>query len=472
MLRVFDGDVTERSMFGTAVAGAGDVDGDGFADVIVGMPAHGKNGIASGAARLFSGRTGKRLHTVFGDGPGDALGEAVGAAGDVNQDGYDDFLVGAKENRDPVLNYGTGYAKLYSGRDAALLRRFGGSRVMDEFGAAVGSAGDVDADGTLDVYVASLLEGTPRGGQGSVRVFSGKTGVTLRKWMAEPGAGCFGMGVAVAGDVNRDGRPDLAVGSINPYSSLPGTVWVFSGRDGATLHKLRGPMRSMLGMCVAAAGDVDRDGYPDIMGSDPSDMSRMGAMGSVKVFSGRDGSVLQAAYGPPADQGFGMAVAATGDLDRDGIPELVSGAYMAKHKGAMLGKVSLFSWSHVVRVGAGCSRGPVAPTLGATHPSIGKTISLFVKSSLPRRPGLLVGMSAPELPVLLGHGCAAYFVDRGSSLLLPFMTDPSGRRSLGCPVPADPQLIGARFSIQAALGPTPHPLGFDLSNGVYLRIAN
>ena len=83
---------------GSSVSGAGDVNGDGFADLIVGAPCDDNNGFRSGSARVYSGIDGNVLYTFDGDDVGDRLGSSVSGAGDVNGDGFADLIVGAGES--------------------------------------------------------------------------------------------------------------------------------------------------------------------------------------------------------------------------------------------------------------------------------------------------------------------------------------------------------------------------------------
>jgi hypothetical protein len=140
---------------------------------------HPQGGIPVGMARVFSGRTRQVIADVFGD--GDLFGSVIAAVGDVDRDGIGDFAVGAPENGSPIGNYGPGYAKPFSGRTRALLRKIHGTSVADEFGSSLAHAGDVDGDGRADFFVGALLESRPGAtGQGSARIYSGSDGRVLR----------------------------------------------------------------------------------------------------------------------------------------------------------------------------------------------------------------------------------------------------------------------------------------------------
>ncbi|MFQ5694327.1 MAG: integrin alpha, partial [Nitrospinota bacterium] len=125
---------------GSSVAAAGDVDGDGFADVIVGAPLANPGLHAdAGSAFVFSGASGKRLLRLDGLLSGDALGSSVAGAGDVDGDGFADLIVGAPL-ADPNGNADSGSAFVFSGATGSLIWRFDGQGFHDELGFSVGGA--------------------------------------------------------------------------------------------------------------------------------------------------------------------------------------------------------------------------------------------------------------------------------------------------------------------------------------------
>ncbi|MFQ5748288.1 MAG: VCBS repeat-containing protein [Planctomycetota bacterium] len=125
----------------------------------------------------------------------------------------------------------------------------------------------------------------------------------------------LGSAMAGAGDLNRDGFPDLLVGADGrPY------VAVFSGPDGRLLLRIDGPSGRSFGRSVASAGDVDGDGFPDIL------VGTVDHLGSfAEIYSGRTGLLLHHFDGPP-DSAFGLGVAGIGDVDLDGFDDVVIGA--------------------------------------------------------------------------------------------------------------------------------------------------
>lgn len=218
--------------FGETVAGAGDVDGDGVSDLLIGVKNDDTNGFHAGKALVYSGKTGAPIHTILGE-LGAQLGISLDGAGDLDADGFSDFIVGA-----PGKNGGKAF--VYSGKDASVLRELSSSPFYGYgtlFGHAVASVGDVNGDGLGDILVSSPYEGSTSSGEpGVARVFSGKDGALLFLKEAQTSLEIFGWGAAGVGDADGDGRDDFLVGSLNvlPYQEeviqdFTGRIRVFSG---------------------------------------------------------------------------------------------------------------------------------------------------------------------------------------------------------------------------------------------------
>ncbi len=143
--------------FGQTAAAAGDVNGDGVPDILVGAPWTAPAGVsAAGSAFVLDGSTGAQIHRFDGTGFLDNFGMALPGAGDVDGDGVGDYLVGASSAEIPPLNYPAGRAYLYSGATGALLHVFQPVNYAEEFGAAVAGAGDVNGDGRAEILGGSV----------------------------------------------------------------------------------------------------------------------------------------------------------------------------------------------------------------------------------------------------------------------------------------------------------------------------
>jgi len=207
--------------YGRHVSGAGDINGDGIPDVITGTKVDHTTGPHRGMAEVFSGLDGTILYTWFGSQDTGYFGSAVGAAGDVNNDGRDDVIVGA------AAEGGNGRAYVYSGLDGSILHTLVPTSGW-EFGGAVDGLGDVDNDGHDDVAVAAPYSRF-------VQVFSGATGGLLYE-LAAPLGWRFGASIDGKGDLNADGYRDLLVSS--PTQEL---IRAYSGVDGAPLFVVSVP---------------------------------------------------------------------------------------------------------------------------------------------------------------------------------------------------------------------------------------
>ncbi|KQW82612.1 beta strand repeat-containing protein [Brevundimonas sp. Root1279] len=313
--------------FGVSVASAGDVNNDGVADLIIGADLDDVGGMNRGSARVVSGVDGATLYTFLGDAAGDFFGHSVAGAGDVNGDGFDDLLVGAWVG--DANGTDSGFARILSGADGTILRTFVGDSISDRMGTAVASAGDVDGDGAADIIVGASLDDDGGLNAGSARVFSGATGAVLWTFHGAEPADNFGTSVASAGDVDGDGRADLIIGAwqANGAGANAGLAQVYSGATGLLLHTFTGSAAAdQFGVSVASLGDIDGDGLADLAVGANLDDNMGPNSGSVTAFSGATGAVLWSINGSSGADQFGTSIANAGDVDGDGVDDLIIGA--------------------------------------------------------------------------------------------------------------------------------------------------
>ena len=344
--------------FGCSVASAGDVNGDGYGDVVVGAYQSGRVGQAVGRAYIFFGghRPQTRPNVILsGEAPGDAFGVCVASAGDMNQDGYADVIVGAYQNDARGANAGRAYVffggpKPHEQPDLIL----NGSAAGDAFGYAVASAGDVNKDGFSDVIVGAYENSARGAGAGRVYVFFGgvRPDATPDLVLSGEAAGDrFGISVDTAGDMNGDGFGDVVVGAYqnDAGGTDAGRAYVFFGGarpdDRADLVVTGASAGDSFGFSVAGAGDVNKDGLADVIvgayhnGAGGKDAGRVYIYHGAATPSERAALVLT---GEAAGDAFGYAVAAAGDANGDGIGDVVVGAYGNDAGGSAAGRAYVY----------------------------------------------------------------------------------------------------------------------------------
>ena len=190
------------------------------------------------------------------------------------------------------------------------------------FGETMATVGDVNGDGCPD-FAISDVEDQRGEGAGRVRIYSGCTGVLLHEIVGGSPHARFGAAISPLGDIDYDGSADFVIAS-GSYLEPLGKVQAYSGRDGSELWTSLGNVGNV---ALARAGDIDGDGIPDLLVGCREGTNGEGAeTGFVRVLSGADGHELLRVEGQSADDAFGSAVASVGDLDGDGVPDFAVGA--------------------------------------------------------------------------------------------------------------------------------------------------
>lgn len=315
--------------FGSSLAPAGDLNHDGFDDFYIGAQGTNPgNAWGTGSVYAVSGADGSLLFQWDGTLAYGYFGKTIANAGDINGDGTADLVVGA-----PAANY-LGYAAdigvvyAYSGADGSLLFQWSGLNVDDLFGYCVSAAGDLNADGFDDVLVGAPGVTTGYLEEGRAIAYSGADGSVLYEWDGQNQFAHFGTYVTAIGDCNQDGHADIAVSESESHATK---VILYSGADGLPLFHWDGLDFSSGLQSVAHAGDVNGDGIEDILAGAYHRTLTTGSEHSVVVYSGQDGSIINQwrapSYGDNSGDGFGRSIASAGDLNGDGLDDVVIGSY-------------------------------------------------------------------------------------------------------------------------------------------------
>jgi len=314
--------------FGWAVKDVGDVNDDGWSDMVVGI----KDG--NRAELYHGGPSFDNIPDLVMDGlPGSDFGQCVAGLGDVNEDTVDDFAVA--ENGTVRIFFGG------SGLDAVADLNLTGEPLGEHyFGVSLAGGSDLDDDGHPDIVVGDHYNNITY--KGSVYVFNG--GPALDNAWDHRFNGSVGMkfgeGVATGGDLDNDGHDDLVVATTTCFwDSLPGEIDIFKGGPtfGASppISTIIGDRdEEHLGLSMALDGDVNGDDIDDLMVG-----GAYGGAGRTYLIWGRDTwpgnpPVSRTLYGENTDDLFGFSVAYTGDTNHDGMTEILVGApYFESYRG-------------------------------------------------------------------------------------------------------------------------------------------
>ncbi len=333
--------------FGISVGTAGDVNGDGYSDVIVGAYAYDNGQTDEGRAYVYhgsaSGLSGTAAWTAESDQVGARFGWSVGTAGDVNGDGCNDVIVGADQYDNDQTDEGRAY--VYHGSASGLSGTAacwpGSGQTGAYFGRSVGTAGDVNGDGYSDVIAGAHGYDSGQTDEGRAYVYHGSASglLGMPPWIEESDQAdaLFGISVGTAGDVNGDGYSDVIVGACyyDNGQSGEGRVYVYhgsaTGLSGTAAWTAESDQADALfGISVGTAGDVNGDGYSDvIVGADYYDDGQTDE-GRAYVYHGSaSGLEASAAWTAESDQEgalFGISVGTAGDVNGDGYSDVIVGA--------------------------------------------------------------------------------------------------------------------------------------------------
>ena len=376
------------AQFGATVAGAGDVNGDGYSDVVVGSHAFDLNVANDGATFIYHGgptNLGAGLNpapaTIFTGPPGSLRSAwSVSCAGDVNGDGFSDIITGHYlGNIGGPIEEGTAFVYLGSptGVNTTPSTIIESGQANAWLGRSVAGAGDVNGDGYADVVVGAVTFTNGQALEGAAFLYLGSpTGISNafhRRYELDLSGANVGECVATAGDVNGDGFSDIIVGSENYGGSLLGAATIYHGGTENTAltpsaQWTYSQSNALAGWCVAHAGDLNGDGYSDVAIGAKDASSGQPGEGLVYVHYGSTTGIgtipdLTLQINVPG-AGFGACVNTAGDVNGDGYADLAVGAPLA----AGAGRVDVFMGGPggLSPVPAWTRTGPVGSTYGTS----------------------------------------------------------------------------------------------------------
>ncbi len=356
--------------FGFSVSYAGDVNNDGYDDVIVGAPYYDNGQTNEGRAFVYLGSNigllPVAIWTTESNQDYAQLGWSVSAAGDVNNDGYDDVIVGADSYSNDQAYEGRAYVHFGSaiGLSAVPNKILESNQANAKFGYSVSCAGDINNDGYSDIIVGAPLFDNGQTDEGRIFIYYGSaTGPSLTANTtseSNQANAFFGNAVSRAGDVNGDGFDDLIIGANvfdNPqrdqgcgfiYYGSPTGIPTTANWKNSSINE----WFSYLGVSICAAGDVNGDGYDDIIaGATGFDSPAYQDEGKVFVYYGSAlGPTLNADWTAENSQAFsrfGNSVSTAGDVNNDGYDDIIVGSYLYENGQEDEGKAYIYFGSSV-----------------------------------------------------------------------------------------------------------------------------
>jgi hypothetical protein len=373
---------------------------------------------------VVSGATGAKSWKTIGVGNFTQMGFAVAGPGDVDGDGTPDYAMAS-----PWIDLSglsdIGIVHVLSGASNALVRSYIGQNAGDLFGKSLAAAGDLDGDGVPD-----LLAGAPWFDLGFPTVNSGRgyalsgaaSGAILFTHTGAEALGQLGYSAAGGFDADADGTPDAAFGE--PFAaSNSGRVVVVSGATQAVLHALDGPGEDLFGYSVGGIGDADLDGHGDlVVGAPWTDVGSFEEAGKALVYSGASGAVLFEMVGYHDGEEFGISVAGAGLLNADSAADVIAGSPGfdgnfpdGGRARTVLGDAPYPTWYCTPKVNsAGCS--PWITYTGCASFSAGDYFAIHASNVLPNKLGILIwSLSPASTPFAGGTLCLGTPVKRTPS---------------------------------------------------------
>jgi FG-GAP repeat len=336
--------------FGEKVSFVGDINADGVPDYAVSATGYNLNNYAPGKVYVYSGSNNQELRVVSGVESGSNFGAAITGNFDANGDGYGDFAVGEiLSDGVGAVDSNGGAVRIYSGFNGQQISNYYGLETGEHLGVAILAFPDQDNDSFKDLLISAPDTNGAGVDRGSIRLYSGKaSGLKGEIWRYTEGIESnarIGNALAIVGDLNQDGVPDIAVGAnlANAGGTQRGKVVFLSGKTGAKIFELTGSENNAgFGTGLATISDIDNDGMPELAISEPLVNGSGTARGKIHVYSLNGYRLLYSIEGQENYLNLGAALAVA-DANQDGFLDLVAGGERFAGGGSERGAAFIFS---------------------------------------------------------------------------------------------------------------------------------
>jgi len=336
-----------NACLGNSLASAGDVNGDGYSDVIIGSFGYSNGQLSEGNAVVLngsaSGLAASPSWSVESNLASALYGCSVACVGDANADGYSDVTVGASLYTNGQANEGAAYAYFGSATGLPLTASWmvESNSAGAAFGSSLSPAGDVNGDGFSDIIVGARVFSNGQANEGGAFLYQGSAGgiITTASNILDinQALAFFGASVASAGDVNGDGYGDVIVGSgyFDNGQTDEGAAFVFHGSANGVTNTIRAQLEinqadARMGYSVSSAGDVNGDGYSDVIVGAYNYSNGQAGEGGAFVYHGSASGIINTIQAQleinQAGASMGYSVSSAGDVNGDGYSDVVVGA--------------------------------------------------------------------------------------------------------------------------------------------------
>jgi hypothetical protein len=308
--------------FGASLASVVDLNGDGVRDLAVGHPGY---SLKRGRIEFYSGKSGAYLWSWSKGLFGERMGESLANLGDLDGDGFDELVVGAPSNDLGLVDAGAVY--VINSKTGVFLAELHGTAMGEAFGSVLAAVQDLDGDGKAEFLVTAPFADFGFEDAGRVNLFSSKDFASQEAYFGDQDGAQLGASLDWIADLDGDGLAELLIGAPGFDASFAGSdegrVFVLSTAQSAPLFTFTGPEPGdAFGASVAGLGDLDEDGLADLAAGMPDHLAGAGGM---RVLSTATAGVLHEVLGAAEGDHLGATLRRVGQTDGFGGEDLAVG---------------------------------------------------------------------------------------------------------------------------------------------------